>query len=258
MAYEPDLVPPPAAMADEGIPVLEDWFRWAEEWSLLLRAWGRLGRESRVLEIGCGQGRVAFPLRYVLGSGGLYTGFDVDRRKIRRLQETFTPAHPNFRFVYADVHNTFYNPSGTTPPAAYEFPVATDTQDVVFAASVFTHMAPGNAARYLAETARVLGPGGRAVFSFFLLDHYSSGTPRPHPFDRPDFDFEHTLPGFEGRFATVHAENPEQMTAYSQDLIAAMAAAAGLEFVADPLPGLWSGRSPWWVSAQDIVVLTRP
>ena len=245
-------------MADEGIPVLEEWFRWAEEWSMLLRAWGRLSRDGHVLEIGCGQGRVAFPLRYVLTPEGRYTGFDIDRGKIERLQQAFTLAHPHFQFVYADVHNTFYNPSGTTPPSQYEFPVADATQDVVFAASVFTHMTPGNAARYFRETSRALRPGGRAVFSFFLLDRYTSGGPRPHPFDRPDFNFEHTLPGFEGRFGTVHEENPEQMTAFSLGLIEEMAAVAGLQVTGDPLPGLWSGRSSWWVSAQDIVVLTRP
>ena len=37
LAYEPRLIPPPALMAGEGIDVLEDWFRWGEEWAVLLR-----------------------------------------------------------------------------------------------------------------------------------------------------------------------------------------------------------------------------
>jgi SAM-dependent methyltransferase len=245
-------------MANEGIPVLEEWFRWAEEWSMLLRAWGRLGRDHRVLEIGCGQGRVAFPLRYVLSPAGGYTGFDIDRGKIERLQQTFTPAHPNFRFIHADVHNTFYNPQGAIPPSRCRFPVEDASQDLVFAASVFTHMIPGNATRYFEETARVLRPAGRAVFSFFLLDHYVADQARPHPFDGPNFRFDTALPGLEGRFATVHEENPEQMTAYARELIAEMAETAGLVSTGDPLPGFWSGRSSWWVSAQDVLILERP
>lgn len=258
MAYEPELVPSPGQMAEEGISVLEEWFRWAEEWSVLLRAWGRLGRESRVFEIGCGQGRVAFPLRYVLSPVGRYTGFDIDRAKIQRLEQTFTPAHPNFRFHHADVRNTFYNPSGTIEPSRYVFPVEDGSQDLTCAASVFTHMVPANAARYFAETARALRPGGRAIFSFFLLDHYARDAARPHPFDSPNFSFDHTLPGLEGRFGTVHADNPEQMTAYARPLVEELARSAGLVPVGDPLPGLWSGGSPWWVTAQDIVILTRP
>jgi hypothetical protein len=56
VAYEPALVPPLELMRTEGIDVLEDWFRWAEEWSMLLRAYGDLGDRSRVPEIGCGLG----------------------------------------------------------------------------------------------------------------------------------------------------------------------------------------------------------
>jgi len=112
IAYEPELVPPPALMRTEGIEVLEEWFRWAEEWSMLLRVFGRIRRDSAVLEIGCGLGRVAFPLRYVLGPEGTYDGFEIVRQKVDFLQRAFTPAHPNFRFAWADVHNTHYNPSG--------------------------------------------------------------------------------------------------------------------------------------------------
>ena len=79
VAYEPALVPSLTRMAAEGIEVLEEWFRWGEEWSMLLRVYGKLGASSRVLEIGCGQGRVAFALRYV-NRGGTYIGFDIEDR----------------------------------------------------------------------------------------------------------------------------------------------------------------------------------
>ncbi len=62
VAYEPNLIPPPSLMHTEGITVIEEWFRWAEEWSCLLRMYGGLAKQSRVLEISCGLGRTAFPL----------------------------------------------------------------------------------------------------------------------------------------------------------------------------------------------------
>ena len=257
VAYEPELVPPLRLMRREGIEVLEDWFRWGEEWSTVLRIYGRLSGRGHVLEIGCGLGRIAFPLRYVL-TGGTYDGFDVDAEKVEFLQRAFHRAHPNFRFTHADVRNTYYNPRGSLATDLFQFPYADDSFDVVFAASVFTHMLPGGTARYFEESARVLRPGGRLVASAFLLDHYQPGRPRPLPFARSDFDFDHRSPRLGDGFAMAHPENPEQMTAYGLSWLEQAAARAGLALVTPPLPGLWSGHTDSWVLAQDVLVLTKP
>jgi SAM-dependent methyltransferase len=123
IAYEPQLVPPLHLMRQEGIEVLEEWFRWGEEWSMLLRIYGRISHSSAVLEIGCGLGRVAFPLRYILSSDGSYEGFDISKVKIDFLESRFHRAHPNFHFILANLHNTFYNPRGTIKPTNYRFPL---------------------------------------------------------------------------------------------------------------------------------------
>jgi SAM-dependent methyltransferase len=256
VAYEPELVPPPTLMYQEGITVLEDWFRWAEEWSMLVRAYGGMNGRSRVMEIGCGLGRIAFALKYLLVEGH-YTGFEIVREKIDFLQRTFTPAHPRFTFVHADVSNTYYNPQGGMAPSEYRFPADDGSQDLVFAASVLTHMAPANVERYIAEAARVLCPGGRCLLSVFLLDHYRKGLPRPSVFGRPTFDFDHHLPKWGADFAYVVPGNLEQMTAYSARLLQRFAGTAGLEYT-DLVPGMWSGSTDRWVGMQDLVVLTRP
>jgi SAM-dependent methyltransferase len=257
VAYEPALVPPPRLMGEEGITVLEEWFRWGEEWSLLLRLHGAVDRAHHVLEIGCGLGRIAFPLRYILTADRQYTGFEVVRRKIDFLTEHFTPAHPNFRFVWADVVNSYYNPAGRTSPTEYRFPAADASVDLVFAASVFTHMSPENTAHYIRESARVLRPGGRCVFSFFLVDQITPGVVRPGPFHRADFDFAHRMAGWGDEFRYVRPENPEQMTAYRTSLVARFAAEAGLA-MSPPVPGRWSGTAANSVTVQDLLVLTRP
>ena len=254
VAYEPKLVPSLTRMAAEGIDVLEEWFRWGEEWSMLLRVYGKLGSSSRVLEIGCGQGRVAFALRYI-NRAGTYVGFDIDREKIRFLEETFHPAHPNYEFVWADVRNTFYNPAGKLAASDYRFPASDRSQDLVFAASVFTHMIPENSAHYFRESARVLAPGGRCVFSVFLLDNYVASRPRRTGFDNPRFEFNHPYGGFGQDFATVEPADPERMTAYRRTLIERLARDAGLRLVQEPLPGYWSGAFDTWIGAQDVVVL---
>jgi SAM-dependent methyltransferase len=256
LAYEPVLIPPPRLMRTEGITVLEEWFRWAEEWSMLLRVYGGLTRTSRVLEIGCGLGRVAFALRYVLEKGE-YLGFEIVREKVEFLERVFTPAHLNFRFVWADVANTYYNPNGRHSPTTYRFPAEDASQDVVFAASVLTHMAPANAAHYMSEAARVLRPGGRCLLSVFLLDQYRKGATRPSVFARPAFDFDHHDAEWGDEFAFVVPENPEQMTAFSRALLDRFADECGLA-VEEVAPGMWSGASERWVGSQDLLVLRRP
>jgi SAM-dependent methyltransferase len=257
LAYEPDLVPPPDLMGQEGIVVLEDWFRWAEEWSMLLRMYGGITMSSSVLEIGCGLGRIAFPLRYILLNGS-YDGFEICREKIAFLERTFHKAHSNFRFVWANVHNTYYNPHGQIRAAEYRFPYPSDTFDLVYAASVFTHTLPEVAEHYFREAARVLKPGGRCVFSFFLLDYYRPGRPRPMVFSRSAFDFDHAYGGYGDDFAIVVPENPEQMTAFRLALLERLVAQAGLEFAQAPVPGLWSGVVQNWVCAQDLIILRKP
>lgn len=257
VAYEPELVPPLALMRQEGVTVLEDWFRWGEEWSMLLRFYGRLTMASTVLEIGCGLGRIAFPLRYILIKGA-YEGFEICHEKVAYLNRTFQKAHPNFRFTWANVRNTYYNPDGQMHPTEYSFPYPDDSFDVVFAASVFTHMLPNAAASYFEQAARVLKPGGRCVFSFFLLDYYQAGRPRPLGFDRPIFNFDHAYKSYGDEFATVVPENPEQMTAYRLSLIERYAAKANLVLAQPPVPGLWSGQFERWIGAQDVIILEKP
>ena len=87
------------------------------------------------------------------------------------------------------MRNTHYNPGGEIEALRYRFPYDDGQSDVVFAASVFTHMKPENVTRYFAEAGRVLRRGGRCLFSFFLLDNYLPARERPRPFAAGDFDF---------------------------------------------------------------------
>jgi SAM-dependent methyltransferase len=242
-------------MRTEGIDVLEDWFRWAEEWSSILRIYGGLRSDSNVLEIGCGLGRTAFPLRYALIGGGTYDGFEIAGEKVEFLRRAFEPAYPNFRFKRANVYNTYYNPSGSVTADRYVFPYTDASFDIVYAASVFTHMLPNGVAAYLRQSARVLRTNGRCVFSFFLLDHYRRGRPRPLGFARAGFSFDHQLPGHDSDFAIGVPENPEEMCAYRLSLVERLAAEAGLQLARPALPGMWSGAFDSWVGSQDIIVL---
>ena len=187
-AFRPELLPPPELMQREQITVLEDWFAWANEWHMVLRLYGGLKNNSMVLEIGCGLGRIAYSMRdYLVMGGGRYHGFDICKYKIDFLQNYFSPHFPNFFFAHVDVHNTTYNPGGKLKASQFTFPYEDETFDLVYAASVFTHMLPDNLERYFNEATRVLRPGGRCVFSFFLLDYYVPGQARPFHFQSAVF-----------------------------------------------------------------------
>ena len=144
-----------------------DFRRIGEELTALLVRHG-LKPEHRVLDVGCGVGRVALPLTRVITSGS-YDGFDIVKRWIRWCQKNITPSHPNFRFAHANVYNSHYNRRGI-PAEQFRFSYDDASFDFVFATSVFTHLGPAAARNYLREAQRVLRSGGTLLATFFLLD----------------------------------------------------------------------------------------
>ena len=206
---------------------------------------GLLGHH-RLLDIGCGAGRMARPLTSYLQTGG-YDGFDVDPKAVKWCQATITPRHPNFRFLLADVRSDWYNPSGALAGAEYAFPFPDDCFDVALAASVFTHLPPGDARRYLSESARVLKPGGRLLLTAFLLNPASEralargSSALAFAEDR----FDHRVELHDGRVLAV---------AYPDHLLRAMLDENGLA-VREAHAGAWSG-TPGALTYQDLLVAT--
>ena len=149
-----------------------DFLATGEELLGLLRDHGGLQPASRVLDVGCGIGRVARTLTGLLDPavGGGYVGFDPVAEAIAWCAERY-PAH--FRFEHADLRNDLYNPDGAVAATEYRFPVERGWATLVVATSVFTHLDGAETAHYLAEVARALAPGGAALLTFFLLDEGS-------------------------------------------------------------------------------------
>lgn len=134
-----------------------------------VRLLGGVGPSSRVLDVGCGSGRLARELVGLLRPPGAYVGFDVDAEAVAWCRRAYA-GHLQATFVHADLANGFYAPRGAAPAAGYAFPVEDGWADCVVATSVFTHLLDADAARYLDESRRVLAPGGRIVASFLLQD----------------------------------------------------------------------------------------
>jgi len=207
-----------------------------------------LADHHRVLDLGCGCGRLVEPLRRLLGPRGSYDGLDIVPEFIRWNRRWVTPADPRFRFHLAAVRNDAYHPAGA-PAATYTFPFPDARFDTILATSLFTHLLAEDARRYLWECARVLAPGGHLFATFFLLD---DGVRERMDAFRTDVRFPWSVPF--GRIAD-HRQ-PEFAVAYEQWAVEGAIESAGLVLAGGVRRGAWSGvPGPTY---QDLVVARRP
>lgn len=203
---------------------------------------------DRVLDAGCGLGRMARPLADFLDAGS-YTGFDVVAADVAWCRRRYAARHPRFRFEHLDVANAAYNPRGKVVADRLELPFPDGDFDFAIAISLFTHLLPAAARRYLDEIARTLAPGGRLYATFFVLDEaarvaVAAGT--------TELAFAHELAG-----ARVQSlRRPEAAIAFERPQLERWLAAAGLE-LASFSAGSWRGRGAAPVY-QDVVVARRP
>ncbi len=117
-----------------------------------------LAREDKLVDIGCGSGRLACKLRDYLR--GPYLGIDVVPQLLEFARKLCQREDWQFTESRAD----------------FSIPAESETADVVCGFSIFTHLLHDQTYRYLLEGNRVLKPGGKLVFSF-LEFHMKSHWP---------------------------------------------------------------------------------
>jgi len=204
--------------------------------------------EHRVLDVGCGIGRMAYPLAYFLSAKGSYEGFDIMRDAIAWAQGAIGARFPNFRFRHVDIRNTRYNKTGTLTSAQFAFPYENASFDRLFLNSVFTHMLDFEVEHYLDEFARVLAPGGRAYITCFLHDQEARKLIESGRSKEPQV---HRL----GAGFVVDPQVPEASIGFPREWMLERMERRGLR-VERVLPGGWCGR-PGWIGYQDIVLVRR-
>jgi SAM-dependent methyltransferase len=210
---------------------------------------GGLLPNQRVLDVGCGIGRIALPLLGYLSEGGSYEGFDVIASGVAWLSRYATPRFPSFRFQGADgVYSGLYNPGGVCDAARFVFPYASASFDFAIAVSVFTHMAPAGVRQYIAEAARVLKPGGRLFCTAYVLDSEGRAIAEG---GRSAMEFPHRL----GAHRLRDADVPESAVALDEEFLRDTAADAGMDIAGEIERGSW--RNPGLHTGQDILVLEK-
>jgi SAM-dependent methyltransferase len=113
-----------------------------QSWLEVLIRWGRLSHGIRVLDIGCGTGRLTIPLQRL--SGAEVWGLDLSEEMLAQAKRKEGAAA--VRWVLGD---------------AQALPFPNGSFDFAFMCLVLHHL--GDKARALAEMTRVLRPGGRGL-----------------------------------------------------------------------------------------------
>ncbi|MBI2254620.1 MAG: class I SAM-dependent methyltransferase [Proteobacteria bacterium] len=210
---------------------------------------GALATRDRVLEIGCGIGRMALPLtQYLEAPGGRYTGFDVVSAGIEWCRDNITQAYPNFEFLHLDFNNELYNPDGRLTDQG-RLPFEDESVDFVFMTSVVTHLDPGYTAFYLREAARLLAPRGRLFATAFVLDGANRSLVAAGK-SRPAFYLDGAGPHY-----IADRAHPMAAVAFDQDWLLTTARGAGLTLQRPIAYGHWSGRIA--ENFQDVCVFQR-
>jgi SAM-dependent methyltransferase len=127
-------------------------------------------RDALVLDVGCGLGRIAWPLRPHLGRRARYAGLDAERQYVDWCATHLGLPGARFTFHHADVRSSYVNSAGRQAPETFVFPWPGESFTLAIAISLFTHLLPTAAYHYLSEIARTLRPGGHFFGSFFLAD----------------------------------------------------------------------------------------
>lgn len=151
---------------------------------------GRLVRDcgltaaSRVLDVGCGPGRLAIGILQSLGKIEAYRGLDVDRRPIDWCTRYITKDHPTFRFVHFNVENARYNPGGKRLDGGVAFPFPDREFDIIYLYSVFSHMEEKDVRAYLREFGRVLATEGRIFMTGCIEEGVPSTSVNPRDYKK--------------------------------------------------------------------------
>jgi len=210
---------------------------------------GGVKPNHRVLDIGCGIGRLAIPLTKYLDEKGSYEGFDIVESGITWCKNNIQSKFPKFNFFHVDLRNDLYNLETKSQSTSYAFPYKTDEFDFVFLTSVFTHMMPEDVSSYLTQINKVLKNDGICFSTFFIMNDKSTSLMKMS--DGIQFDYDFT------NYYLHNIKVKEANVAFKEDYLDHLIISKGFEII-DKHYGYWSGRlKDETVDFQDIYILRK-
>ncbi len=205
-----------------------------------------LTKESRVLEIGAGYGRMAVGLSDYIVPPGRYDGIEIIPDAVEWCNREITSRYSHFHFHHADLENPYSNPKGSGNTEEYELPFEENTFDFVFLTSVFSHLKPNEINSYLYEINRVLKPNGCCFITYYLLDYYAIDQINKGKSSQP---FKYLYDGY----LTTSRNTHENTIAHPEEAIKKLYEESKLVIKQPILYGSWSGRTQYY-SYQDVII----
>lgn len=126
-----------------------------------------LNKSTRVLDLGCGTGRLTKQI-IDFGIRSSYIGIDNNLGFVEYCKSQY---QADIRHV--DVYHDEYNPSGSIQPTEFRLDIPNQSIDLVVCLGLFNHFHWLWVKNYLAEIARVLTPRGILFSTFILLNDYT-------------------------------------------------------------------------------------
>ncbi len=224
-----------------------DFLKVGREITAYMRDELGMGPGHDVLDAGCGAGRIAVPLTDMLTEGSYLASTSC------RTRSTGAPA-PSPRATPTSASRTSTSTRRSTTrstlsSADFRFPADDAAFDLAALIGLISHLRPAEMENYLAESARVLRPGGQCFATAYLVDDAVAANIAR---GATAFEFTHD----HGDYYVHSEEEPTYAIAYRLDHILSVAARHGLRMRRDPRPGTWgvSARRP---ASMDLLVLER-
>lgn len=208
---------------------------------------GGVKPEHKILDIGCGIGRVAFHFIDYLNENAQYEGFDIVKYGPQWCNQKIARKYTVFTFRYVDIYNKEYNKNGKINANEFVFPYESGFFNFAFASSVFTHMLPDAVFQYLKQIQRILVDDGVFFGSFFILNPESEKYMK-----NSRFNFKR----LNENYGVLSEENPEEAIAYNESYLKALFQASGFSIIPPIYYGEWSGRQGL-VGGQDFILLKK-
>jgi SAM-dependent methyltransferase len=199
-------------------------------------------RTSKILDIGCSCGRLAYAVRK-LGFSGSYVGLDIDASTIKWATKHIEKHDQKYHFVLAEVFSDVYNQTSRTQASEYEFPFTANAFDLIFAYSLFTHLLDAELENYFGNAGRCIKDDGVFVFSCFVMDEAASGS----------FMSQASL---RGKTHLYSESSPRKATAFAEPYLREALSAAGFRNVL-MLPGVWRKSNSLGGSDQDLFICRK-
>jgi ubiquinone/menaquinone biosynthesis C-methylase UbiE len=203
--------------------------------------------DQKVLDVGCGIGRIARPFTKYLNIQGEYYGFDVVKPGVLWCNKHYKQ-FSNFHFDYVPVSNDLYNDTANVNDWEFNFPYYDKYFDLVASISVFAHMQQKGVQNYFREIARVLKTGKNCFATFFIMN-----AERKLNFENGRSFFKYK----EGQQYLHDRYVKDANVAYDYTLIEKFATTAGL-IITKFLPGWWNEGVPGdQCDFQDVIIMQK-